>query len=57
MLQAIASAYSSRARRKRARIFWSYLTPREGDRILDLGSENAEHIAALEAMLRSSVDV
>jgi hypothetical protein len=47
MLQALVNVYSRRSRRKRGRVFWSYLTPREEDKILDLGSEDGAHIAAL----------
>jgi hypothetical protein len=41
----IAGAYSQRARRKRDEVFRTWLKPRVGDRILDLGGGDGTHIA------------
>lgn len=47
MLRRIARWYSSRARRRRGVLFREKFRPTETDRILDLGSEDGAHIAAL----------
>jgi hypothetical protein len=46
-LRAAGLAYSNRARRNRARLFWRELAPTSEDRILDLGSEDGSHLAGI----------
>src|SRR3954451_20393933 len=46
-LRALVLAFSQRARRRRAGLFWKTMRPRAYNRILDLGSEDGSHIAGL----------
>jgi len=46
-LRAAALAASQRSRQRRAEVFWSEIRPSPSDRILDVGSEDGSHIAAL----------
>ncbi len=46
-LRGLVQKASAGARRRRAQLFWRYMRPTAGDRILDLGSEDGSHIASI----------
>ncbi len=47
VLIALALRASARARRRRAKLFLDVLNPKPGDKILDLGSDDGAHTAAI----------
>jgi hypothetical protein len=47
MLKTLFRKYSHRSRMRRAQIFLQKLQPKETDKIIDLGSEDGSHIAAI----------
>jgi len=56
VIKRLASAYSARARARRARLFNELLKPKSTDRILDLGSEDGAHFASVIS-LRENVTI